>query len=85
MIKQRPPAPTPRRSAGGLTGYPSWDSIESMRATTTQMQPIRQRAAEILGGTPEVAEWEIAVMHRDHRSADGACARVTWLRGIRPR
>jgi len=52
-----------------------------MRATTTQMQPIRQRAAEILSGIPEVAEWEIAVMHRDHRSTDGAGARVTWLRG----
>ena len=49
----------------------SWDSIESMRASATVMQPIRERAAEILGGTPEVAEWEIAVMHRDHRSQTG--------------
>ena len=69
------------RGSGRCIATTSWDSIESMRATATQMQPIRQRAAEILGGTPEVAEWEIAVMHRDHRSADGACARVTWLRG----
>jgi hypothetical protein len=69
------------RRSGRCIATTSWDSIESMRATSTQMLPIRQRAAEILGGTPEVAEWEIAVMHRDHRSADGACARVTWLRG----
>ena len=69
------------RRSGRCIATTSWDSIESMRATSTQMQPIRQRAAEILGGTPEVAEWEIAVMHRDHRSTDGACARVTWLRG----
>ena len=69
------------RSSGRCIVTSSWDSIESVRATTTQMHPIRQRGAEVLGGTPEVAEWEIAVMHRDHRSADGAGARVTWLRG----
>jgi hypothetical protein len=69
------------RRSGRCIATTSWDSIESMRATTAQMQPIRQRAVEILGGIPEVAEWEIAVMHRDHRSTDGAGARVTWLRG----
>ena len=69
------------RGSGRCIVTTSWDSMESMRATADRVQPIRQRAAEILGGTPEVAEWEIAVMHRDHRSADGACARVTWLRG----
>jgi hypothetical protein len=67
--------------SGRCIATSSWDSLESMRATMTQLQPIRQRAAELLGGHPEVAEWEIAVMHRDHRSADDACARVTWLRG----
>jgi hypothetical protein len=71
------------RGSGRCIATTSWDSIESMRATANQMQPIRQRAVEILGGSPEVAEWEIAVMHRDHRSTDGACARVTWLRGDR--
>ena len=69
------------RGSGRCVATSSWESLESMRATMTQLQPIRQRAAEMLGGNPEVAEWEIAVMHRDHRSADGACARVTWLRG----
>jgi hypothetical protein len=71
------------RGSGRCVVTTSWDSIESMRATSDQVQPIRQRAAEILGGSAEVAEWEIAVMHRDHRSTDGACARVTWLRGER--
>jgi len=69
------------RGSGRCIATSSWESLESMRATMTQLQPIRQRAAEMLGGNPEVVEWEIAVMHRDHRSADGACARVTWLRG----
>ena len=69
------------RESGRSITTTGWDSIESMKASATVMQPIRDGAAETLGGTPEVAEWEIAVMHRDHRSADGACARVTWLRG----
>jgi quinol monooxygenase YgiN len=69
------------RESGRCVVTSSWDSTESMRATTTAIQPLRARAAAIMDGTPEVAEWEIAVMHRDHRSSDGACARVTWLRG----
>ena len=40
---------------------------------------IRNRAVEILGGTALVEEWEILVMHRDHPSHPGACARATWL------
>ena len=69
------------RESGRSITTTAWDSIESMKASATQMQPIRDAAAKTLGGTPEVAEWEIAVMHRDHWSADGACTRVTWLRG----
>jgi hypothetical protein len=69
------------RESGRCIVTTAWDSLESMRATADQVKPIRQRAADIMGGTPEIAEWEIAVMHRDHRSADGAGARVTWLRG----
>ena len=36
--------------------------------------------AVLLGATPEVEEWEIAVLHRAHRAGDGACARVVWTR-----
>jgi heme-degrading monooxygenase HmoA len=69
------------RGSGRCIVTTAWESLESMRATADRVQPIRRRAAEIMGGNPEVAEWEIAVMHRDHRAADGAGARVTWLRG----
>ena len=40
-----------------------------------------QQAAELLGGEATVDEWEIAYLHRDHRVADGCCARVTWTEG----
>ena len=70
------------RESGRCITTTSWDSIESLRATTTQLQPVRQRVADILGGTAEVAEWEIAVMHRDHASGAGACVRSTWIQGV---
>jgi len=69
------------RESGRSITTTGWDSIESMKASATVMRPVRDGAAETLGGTPEVAEWEIAVMHRNHRSPGAACARVTWLRG----
>ena len=51
-----------------------------MRASAERVRQSRDRAAETFGATPEVQEWEIAVLHRAHRIGDGACARVTWTR-----
>ncbi|ORW07625.1 hypothetical protein AWC15_19555 [Mycobacterium lacus] len=33
----------------------------------------------MFGGPASVEEWEIAALHRDHRSAEGAGARATWV------
>jgi len=53
-----------------------------MRATTETVRPLRDRfVAEIGGSAPVVDEWEIALVHRDHRSMEGARARVSWLQG----
>ena len=52
-----------------------------MRATESAVAPLRERAADIFGSMPQVEEWEIAVMHRDHTSGAGACVRSTWLQG----
>jgi len=68
------------RQSGRCITTSAWQSEEAMRATDAQLQPIRERIAEMLGGSPQVEEWEIAVLHRDHKSADGACSRVTWVR-----
>ena len=40
--------------------------------------PYTLTAAEMLGGSPEVQEWEIALMHRMHEAHHGACTRVIW-------
>ena len=69
------------RSSGRCIATSSWHSEEAMRASDRQLQPVRQRLLETLGGNGlEVAEWEIAILHRDHESPAGACARVTWAR-----
>ncbi len=58
----------------------SWQSAEAMRASAESVRPIRDRAVQIFGGSADVEEWEIAVLHRDHRSSEGACVRATWVK-----
>ena len=68
------------RNSGRCIATSAWQNEEAMRASADRVQPVRGRAAEILGGSPEVAEWEIAVMHRDHPTHEGACVRSAWMR-----
>ncbi|WP_330476265.1 hypothetical protein [Terrabacter sp. C0L_2] len=56
----------------------AWRDESAMRATASSVMPMRQQAADLLGGEATVDEWEIAYLHRDHRVADGCCARITW-------
>jgi hypothetical protein len=58
----------------------AWETEAAMRASAERASGLRERAAVMFGLTPEVQEWEIAVLHRAHRAGDGACARVTWTR-----
>ncbi len=66
------------RETGQCIATSSWESEEAMRASDGQLRQARQRGRDILGGTMEVDEWEIAVMHRNHH---GECCRVSWLQG----
>jgi quinol monooxygenase YgiN len=67
------------RESGRCIATSAWQSEAAMRASDTALQPVRERLGEMMGGSPTVDEWEIAVLHRDHRSAEGACVRVTWV------
>jgi hypothetical protein len=68
------------RDAGRSIATSAWETEQAMRASGEQARPLRERAAQTFGGTPEVQKWEIAVLHRAHRIEDGACARVVWTR-----
>jgi heme-degrading monooxygenase HmoA len=69
------------RDTGQCIVTSSWHSEEAMRASDLNLRPMREQAGEImLGGQPQVEEWEVAAMHRDHMSQEGACCRVTWMR-----
>lgn len=69
------------RESGRCIATSSWQSEEAMHAGEDRVRPIRERASESFGGVrPQVDEWEIAVLHRDHPAHDGACVRVTWMR-----
>jgi heme-degrading monooxygenase HmoA len=67
------------RMSGRCIVTSSWDSEESMHASESAVHDLRARAAEAMGGSrPEVAEWEIAMMHRMHDGHDDCVTRVIW-------
>ena len=69
------------RESGRCIVTTSWRTEEAMRASEDQLRPVREQAAQTFGGDYTVDEWEIAIMHRDHPTHEGACARVTWMQG----
>lgn len=68
------------RESGRCIATTAWESEDAMRGTAEQVRPLRDEAEQTLGSSgSEVHQWEVAVVHRDHASPDGACARLTWL------
>jgi heme-degrading monooxygenase HmoA len=68
------------RESGRCIAATAWESRDAMRATADQLEPSRGSFVLALGGDgPEVAEWEIAIVHRE-QPAQGAGAQVTWAR-----
>jgi heme-degrading monooxygenase HmoA len=68
------------RETGRCISTSAWQDLESMRASNAGVQALRERGSEIFGTRPQIEEWEIAALHRDHPSVPGACARVVWVR-----
>lgn len=68
------------RASGRCIATSAWQTMEAMHTSEPQVRSVRDRATEILGGRPQVDEWEIAVFHRDHTSRPGSCVRATWIR-----
>jgi heme-degrading monooxygenase HmoA len=69
------------RDTGRCIATTAWETEEAMHNSEEGLRAMRERYAEMLGGTPEVQEWEIAVLHRVHQAPEDACCRVIWSRG----
>ena len=69
------------RESGQCIATSAWETEEALRASTDQAAPLRDQAGKRFGGGGvTVDQWEIGAMHREHRSADGACVRATWIK-----
>ncbi len=70
------------RQSGMCIATSSWETIRQMRANAEGVGHIRDHAALMFDGSAKVEEWDIALMHRNHRSHEGACVRATWLKVV---
>jgi quinol monooxygenase YgiN len=68
------------RESGRSIVTTAWADSEALHRSADGVKAMRQRAAELMQGTTEVNEWEIAILHRMHETGDGACVRVVWSR-----
>jgi hypothetical protein len=68
------------RSTGHCIVTTSWRDDATLRSSQDGVRSAAERTVEVLGGRPELQEWEIAAMHRVHEAHHEAAARVTWLR-----
>ena len=68
------------RDSGRCIVTTSWRDEATLRSSEDGVRSAAERTVEILGGRPELQEWEIAAMHRVHEAHHGAVSRVTRLR-----
>ena len=68
------------RETGECIATTSWESADAMRASSDRLTAVRGRLGGMLQSPASVQEWQIAAMHRDHATTEGAWCRVTWLR-----
>jgi quinol monooxygenase YgiN len=66
------------RDTGRCIATTAWASEEAMHDSESGVHDLRMRYAEMMGGRPQVQEWEIAVLHRKHTAPEGAVVRVIW-------
>jgi hypothetical protein len=70
------------RQSGRAIATSSWETIKSMRSSAERVAIIRDHVALMFDGSASVEEWNIALLHRHHRSREGACVRATWLKVV---
>ena len=68
------------RTSGRAIVTTAWQDLASLSSNDSRVKSLRTQAGEVFGGTPEVNQWEISVLHRTDQAGDGACIRATWSR-----
>jgi quinol monooxygenase YgiN len=68
------------RASGRCIVTTAWADAEAMHRSAENVRGIRDRTAEILVGMAHVQEWEIALLHRQYETRNGAASRVTWTK-----
>ena len=70
------------RESGRCIATTAWESEAALTASAERVKPLRDDAEQRMGASASTVEtWDVAVMHRDHATPMGACARVTWMSG----
>lgn len=68
------------RDTGRCISTGAWQTADALHASDEQMRAPHEEVARTFGTAEEMQDWEIAVLHRAHRTDVGACARVDWSR-----
>jgi heme-degrading monooxygenase HmoA len=69
------------RDTGRCIATTAWQTEEAMHDSESGVHDLRMRMADMMGGSAEVQEWEIAMLHRMREAPEGACCRVVWIHG----
>jgi quinol monooxygenase YgiN len=70
------------RESGHTIITSSWADAEAMHRSAQSLEAARSRTAEILVGSIELQQWEIAVLHRHCETGHGhPSAQVVWTKG----
>jgi hypothetical protein len=68
------------RQAGRCILTSAWSGQDAMRASADEIGELRRRLAEVLrADAVDIAEWEVAVLHRARPAGDAGCVRATWV------
>lgn len=65
-------------ASGRCIATTSWANAAAMHDSRDGVRPVREHTAELLGGEPEIQEWEIVLLHRLFAAPAGACVRLVW-------
>jgi quinol monooxygenase YgiN len=69
------------RDTGRVIVSSAWADEASLKASTETVRPMQDRLMQMLKADDALIQpWDIAVLHRERPSTDGARAAVTWAR-----